>query len=319
MGKVHGLCAAALALLVSQGALAGDDRTAAANAFGRAQKAALAGEYAEAAELFELADSLAPAPEALRSAVAARRQAGQWATAAARAEQLKARYPEDAESKKLADEVLARARKSLGWVVVSCLSAPCQVEVDSEPVGALAESRHVVYLKPGSHAVVAVFGRRRSPAQSLQTTAGAEQNLDFVPPPVATKKAKPTVAAKEGSADVTADAAATTDGLSPWVFGTAVGVTVVLAGVTTWSGLDTLSERDSYDQNRTQDGYEHGQTLERRTNVLLAATGVSAAATVVLGFLTDFSGGAQSSGAGGARFGATMHRSGAALSMTGSF
>ena len=44
MSKVHGLCAAALALLVSQGALAGDDRAAAANAFGRAQKAALAGE-----------------------------------------------------------------------------------------------------------------------------------------------------------------------------------------------------------------------------------------------------------------------------------
>src|SRR5687768_599387 len=48
------------------------DVAAAANAFARAQKAELAGDHAAAAELYELADSLAPAPEALRSALKAR-------------------------------------------------------------------------------------------------------------------------------------------------------------------------------------------------------------------------------------------------------
>ncbi len=309
------LCATALAFFTASGALAQQDRAAAANAFSRAQKAALAGDYAQAAEMFELADSLAPAPEALRSAVSARREAGQLATAAAGAEQLKARYPDDPESKKLASEVLTRARKELGWIIVTCAPAPCQVEVDQQPVGASAEDRHVVYLKPGSHDVVAVFGRRRSPSRSLKTTAGAEQTLEFSRP-AAEEEPKPESTDKAGSVDVAADSGAGSDGLPPWVFGTAVGVTVVLAGVATWSGLDTLSERDSYDENRTRAGFERGLDLERRTNILFAATGVAAAATLTLGLFTDFGGKEQASGP---RVGVAKTRGGAAMSLSGSF
>src|SRR5690348_3074599 len=64
------------------------DVSAAANAFSRAQKAELGGDHEAAAELYELADSLAPAPEALRSALKARKSAGQLGAAAVLAEAL---------------------------------------------------------------------------------------------------------------------------------------------------------------------------------------------------------------------------------------
>src|SRR3954451_24716015 len=73
-----------------------DDVSGAANAFSRAQKAELSADFAAAAELYELADSLAPAPEALRSALRARKSAGQLEIAAVRAEELMERYPTDA-------------------------------------------------------------------------------------------------------------------------------------------------------------------------------------------------------------------------------
>ena len=91
------------------------------------------------------------------------------------------------------------------------------------------------------------------------------------------------------SGDVRADGKSS-HGLSPWVFGTALGVTAVLGGVATWSGLDTLSARDEYDKHRTQAGYEDGQKKEQRTNILIGATGVAAVATITLALFTDFGG-----------------------------
>ena len=93
-------------------ALADGDVAGAAGAFSRAQRAELAGDHARAAEFYELADSMAPTPEALRSALRTRLAAGQRAIAAARAESLRSRYPDDAESKALADKTLDRAGRA---------------------------------------------------------------------------------------------------------------------------------------------------------------------------------------------------------------
>src|ERR1700748_2721708 len=86
------LAAAALAFGLStitvSGTARADDVSGAANAFSRAQKAELSGDFASAAELYELADGLAPAPEALRSALRSRKSAGELDLAAVHAEEL---------------------------------------------------------------------------------------------------------------------------------------------------------------------------------------------------------------------------------------
>jgi tetratricopeptide (TPR) repeat protein len=283
--------ALALVLGLSVEARAQDNQAAAANAYSRAQKALLSNDYDQAAELFEMADSLSPTPQALRSAASARKAAGQLAAAAARAEELRARYPDDADSQKLAGEILDEAKEKLSRHEVNCKPEACQLLVDGSVMTATAKEQHFVYLKPGDHEVGAVFGTRRATPQKVKSAAGASSALTFEAP-FAGPTAKPVDAdgSLSTSTDVTSDSGTPSKGLSPWIFGTAAGVTVVLAGVATWSGLDTLSARDDYDKHRTQDGYEDGQKKERRTNILLAGTGVAAAATITLAFFTDFGG-----------------------------
>jgi tetratricopeptide (TPR) repeat protein len=290
MSRSRQLGLAALLLLGGMGwgatARAEENVAAAANAFSRAQRAALAGDYAQAAELFELADSLAPTPEALRSAIGARREQGQLASAAAHAEELLRRYPDDPQSRTLAEETLGEAKRRFGRHEVSCSPDPCLLTVDDAAAGSDARKRHVIYLSPGAHRIAAVFGGRRTDPQSVDSAVGSESRLEFVPPkPKAVAAPEP---AKSGDAPERDRGAG--GGLSPWFFGVAAGVTVVLAGVSTWSGLDTLEKRDEYDKNRTQAGYNEGRDLERRTNLLLGATAVAGLATVTFAIFTDWSG-----------------------------
>ncbi len=284
------LLGGAIACLVgiTSPARADENMAAAANAYSRAQKAALSGDYEKAAELFELADSLAPTPEALRAAASARRAAGQLGAAASTAEELQRRYPEDAESNKVASEILEQARKKLARYQVSCTPNPCQILLDGGVETATPKDAHVLYVEPGKHEMAAVFGSRKAEPQAIVAKVGTSESLSFEAPKA---EPKPALAPEPAShaADVRADSGGS-HGLSPWVFGTALGVTAVLGGVATWSGLDTLSARDDYDKHRTQSGYEDGQNKERRTNVLIGATGVAAAATLTLAFFTDFGG-----------------------------
>src|SRR5687767_5795002 len=75
------------------------DFAAAADAYSRAQEAELRGDYEQAAQLYALADRIAPTSEALRSAARAAERAGLAATACTHAEALLGRDPDDAESR----------------------------------------------------------------------------------------------------------------------------------------------------------------------------------------------------------------------------
>ncbi len=275
------------------------DVAAAANAFSRAQRAALRGDYQHAAELFDLADSLSPSPVAVRSAVDARRAAGQLALAAGEAEELKRRYPDDAKSMKLADQVIAEAKKKLARQLVSCVPTACQLVVDGAAAGTSVKREHVVYLDPGKHTLQAVFGDRPTSPDTVVEKAGDHAKVVFHKPPPKPAKATPSVLPPtEGQRPPTHDQGTTakpaSHGLSPWYFATGAVVTAALGGVSIWSGVDTLHAHDTYKQNETQAGYQDGLNRERRTNILFAATGVAAAATVTLALFTDFSGGKKS-------------------------
>ena len=69
------------------------------------------------------------------------------------------------------------------------------------------------------------------------------------------------------------------------------GATVVLGGLTIWSGVDTNRARDEYDGNPTEEGLDDGKSKQKRTNILLAGTAVAGVATAVIGvFFTNWKG-----------------------------
>jgi hypothetical protein len=290
------LAAAALAFGLSAFTVSGtaraDDVSGAANAFSRAQKAELSGDFASAAELYELADGLAPAPEALRSALRARKSAGELDLAAVHAEELLDRYPNDAKSTELANATLDEASKKLMRYEVACLPTACTVLVDGGAAGPDAKQKHVLYLTPGNHDVVASFGKNRTPSQSLEGKAGDRGALSFEAPPEppSTHLDSGDVASSGGGAPGVDQGVHAHNGISPWFFVGGAVATVGLGAATIWSGLDVLSANDTYKKNPTQAGYNDGKDRELRTNVLIGATAVVGAATGVLAILTDWSG-----------------------------
>jgi hypothetical protein len=311
-----GVACAAVALAWSGGALADANVAAAANAFSRAQKAALAGDYATAAELFELADSLAPTPEALRSALGSRRAQGQLASAAAHAEELLVRYSDDPESNQLANDTLTEAKQRYGRQRVSCSPEPCLLLIDGAAAGSDPKPRHIVYLAPGNHSLVAVFGDRRTEPRQVESAVGSDASLSFEAPPARAAVRSAARSSDSGGEPTRDREVAPKAGLSPWFFGVGAGVSVLLGAATIWSGLDTLSAHDDYEKSQTQAGYEHGQELERRTNLLLGATAISTAATITLAIFTDWSG---SDSKPSARIGAGAIAGNPALVVRGAF
>jgi hypothetical protein len=310
-------------LTIAPHAFAEGDVAGAAAAFSRAQRAELAGDHARAAEFYELADSMAPTPEALRSALRTRLAAGQRAIAAARAESLRTRYPDDAESKALADKTLQDLGAQLGRFEVECRPRACAVIVDDEAAGSDAQERHVVYLEPGAHQIAAAFGSQRAEAKPVEAKAGEPGKLEFdAPPPVAEPSAGAAGGAEASAGgDVVRDVKQS-GGLSPAWFAVGAVVTTGIGAAAIWSGVDTLNQRDEYDKQRTQKGYEDGLDLERRTNVLFAATGVAAVCTVVIAAFTDWSGSdAQkaSTGSKSLRVDVSGAKGSAAVGLRGSF
>src|SRR5689334_14488711 len=97
-----------------------DDVNGAAKAFSQAQQAMAANDPAHAAEMYELADELAPSGPALRNAARARLAAGHIATAATLAAQLLQRYSNDKESRSVAEAILSDLAPRLTQLEIVC-------------------------------------------------------------------------------------------------------------------------------------------------------------------------------------------------------
>lgn len=323
------LLALSVAAAVSTAALPAlaDDLAGAANAFSKGQKAELSGNYPAAAELFELADSLAPSPEAVRSALRARVAAGHLGTAAAHAEALLERDPENERSKNLAQTTLDEARRTLVRVAVTCGPRGCAMEVDGAVGAAETKERHTFYLAPGEHEIVGVFNAARSPAQKLQGTAGESLSLSFVAPAESSAKParRPASFTSSGAPalDATGDATPTeSGGLSPWFFATSAVITAGLGGAAIWSGIDVARAHSAYEDYETRDAYEAGVSKERRTNILIGGAAASAAITLGLALFTDWGGSdaaKKTAQPGAVRFMAAGTENGALLSVGGSY
>jgi hypothetical protein len=76
---------------------------------------------------------------------------------------------------------------------------------------------------------------------------------------------------------------------SKWTFVGAAAATAVVGGLALWSGLDTLSARDRYQETPTEGGYHDGVSRQRRTNWLIGGAAALGAATLGLGlFVTHW-------------------------------
>jgi hypothetical protein len=249
-------------------------------------RAYVAKSFDDAATHFENAFFAAPNPAELRSAIRARREAGQLARAATLSAIAAGRYPEDAALAKLAAETISQARPKTHEVhVVSPLE--CNVAVDEKVVVSQKARDYSFFVDPGKHELVFGWGDGRSKTVPLDAKAGASQVLRLDPPPMPVKPppeqpAVPPVATRP---------------LGPVVFLIGAGLTAAGVGVTIWSGLDTQKnpgtaavKADCVGQGTSCPEYQQGLSSQLRTNILLAATGGVAALTAVTGlFLTQWS------------------------------
>lgn len=294
-----------------------DDKSvvAAASAFEQGQQAELSGNHERAAELFELADRIAPTPEALRSATRARLSANQLAAAAGNAEELLRRYEREPASRELAEQVLTRAKPELTRFTFQC-SDPCTVVVDGLATAVLPLRTQVVYVAPGQHNVVLGFEGDLTRGLRLSGSAGEARTIKVGRPPPA-----PAVAA--GASSQAGAAAAEDSGFSsrqrlrPAYFWVAASLTVATGAVALWSGLDLLKARDEYTSTSspTRAQFTDGESKDMRTSVLLGATGALLLTTATLGVFTDFHHGSSA----GRSASLDLDQHGARLTLRGSF
>ena len=267
---------------------------AAADEFDAGRRAYRLRDFENAAVHFENADRDVPSPEALQSAIRARKEAGQGARAATLAAWALSRYPGDAELAESAPKLLADADKALFKVNVSCAPG-CTLVVDDKVAPFGETPAATLYLEPGSHSVVASWPNDRNTRAAIEATAGGTNSVSFSAP------AAPAVSstAADPSAPPPPDAdRAQQSGLPPAVFFAGVGATVIMTGVTTWSGIDTINNpgKDAIasqcqPRDTNCEAYQLGLSHQRRTNMLIGATAVVAAATAVVGlFFTNWGG-----------------------------
>jgi hypothetical protein len=213
----------------------------------------------------------------------------------------------DKDLKARAERERKDAERALSRVIVR-LTDPARekVELDGAPLepGAPGE----LSLDPGTHHVRIISGASivmdqdvdLSPGERVELRVGERsRRIDVVvvpdaPPPkkAADSPPPPPRPATHGARP-----------LPPVWFIAGAGATVVLGGLTIWSGLDTQSAYSDYERDLPQlsqaqadERVSSGHSRELRTNLLLASSLVCAAGTAALGiWFVDFSGGPQAS------------------------
>jgi hypothetical protein len=269
--------------------------------------------YDEAATHFENAFFAAPNPAELRYAIRARRDAGEPARAATLAAIGQRKFPADAPTSKLAEQVIAEARPSVYEVRVDS-EAECNVAVDEKIVAIEKVKTFRFFVTPGKHELRISWSDDRTKTVPVDAKAGASQTLEVEPPPapppppslvvpVPPPSPPAVVTLPPPTAVPEAPAAAAGRPLPPLVFAAGAAVTAVGLGVTIWSGIDTENNpgknaviANCGGKTESCPDYQRGIMAQVRTNVLIAATSAVAAATAVVGvFFTRWSSGAQPS------------------------
>jgi hypothetical protein len=254
---------------VAEAEAASDDpaEVTAAAAFEEGKKAFLAGDYAGAARAFERAYEAKPHHDPLWNAALARHKTGETARAA----NLYARYldeaPADAPDRDRATAALTALRSTLGRLEIDTAEGITDVRVDGVPT-----TRREHFVDPGEHRVEAGGAAmkivRLAAGESLHVTLAREEAPAAPAPP-----------RDDGRFSI------------PWpVFAAGAVLTAGGTVATIWSGLDTVAQKERFDETGTQEDLDEGRSRRTRTNIILGVTIGIAVLTTASVFFVDWGG-----------------------------
>jgi hypothetical protein len=282
-------------------------KAAAAAAFDDGVKRFEQADYGPAAKAFLLADELLPNPDAITNAIAAARRANEHLVVAQAAERGLARAEPNSALATQAREALSQAAQHLARLELDCEPTPCSISLDGQPIKPGGR-----YLLPGTHSGQTKNLDGQAAEDSWTFAAGATYRITLqlpkpgqvIPPSrteteTAADAPPPEAPPPEGTAESTPEDKSKKKPLPKTAFFVGAGVTVVLAGITTWSGLNAMSKSDDYkdNPNRTQGEKDDVERAMTRSNVLFGATLFAAAGTAVMGvFFVDWKGNQVSAG-----------------------
>ena len=266
-----------LASLEARAEDAGDPKRRAAGLFVQGVRQFSQANFDEAARNFLEADALVPSSRALTNAISAARRSNNHLLVARAAQRVLARPGIEPEATALAREALADAARSLSLVEVRCSPEPCTLTLDGEPTASGAQ-----YVLPGTHDFAAVGASGRRVTEHMSTAAGTSYRIALQH----SDEAAPPEAPPEKGAIPSRDAASpAAKPLPPLVFWIGAAGTAGLVGLTTWSGLDALSEKHERESGGAYSDEDRDEISQRarRTNYFLAGAAVLGGATAVAG------------------------------------
>jgi hypothetical protein len=260
-------------------------------AYDRGVRAHAQRDYVTSARAFAEADSLAPAPASLEAALEAAMRADDALLGAELVDRAEGRAGDAGVARTVAAAKKRFAGRT-GRVKVDCRSeSRCVAAIDGAP----ADARKAIYVIAGPHSVVLQRGDERlerlvEVKADATVIVGSETGVPSAGSPISTPTTPPST---DGPATPPPDT--TRGGISPVWFFVGIGLTAAVGGVTLLSGLDAVSKHDKFSNDGCgTDGTgprpgdcdqrgKDGESAQRRTNVLLGATAVLAAATVAVG------------------------------------
>ncbi len=266
-------------------------------------------QFDEAATHFENAFFAAPNPAELRSAIRARRDAGQLARAATLAAIGERRFPVDAATAKLSQDTIALARPRVQELLLAS-DTEYGVAVDEKAVGSGRVKEARLFVDPGSHELVVSWPDDRSTRVSIDAQPGGTRTIQLEPPPpeppppappppiLPPAPPPPAVAIVPAPPSVPAEPRPPMRPLDPGVFYTGAVLTAVGVGVSVWSWVDAANNPGRQAVRNGCGGlgtncslYQQGIDAQNRSYAISAVTlGVGLATGIVGIFFTRWSG-----------------------------
>lgn len=282
----------AMALSAPISAFAGDPE-AARKAYDRATEAFARKSYAEAAAGFSIADGLEPNPVALDSALKAAILADDPVLGMQLVERSESR-PKDARVEASAKRARDKFASRAGRLSVTC---PDERGCSAKLEGVLLDLGKRAWVRPGTQRVEVII-ESTATQHAVEVVAGG--TTDFVPPvpvrpvvpitqPAPATQPAPVAQPQPLLNDRRAPPPEDDRGISPAWFVVGAVATAALAGVTIWSGVDTLERHDAF-TGGDDSAKEPGEDAQLRTNLLLGGTLLSAAGTAITGIFVDWGG-----------------------------